>query len=171
MRAFENFGVTKMDELNVIRAAKKMYSGLDATAKKSFLRIARSIYKDADDAFIFLILDDYDPVVKYVYTHEVDRKRARFAEAFIASPNKRAEIRTALRLWSAMIAQYTINVTDAATIQSYKDSGVTHVRWVSVEDKRRCDDCRKRDGVVYGIDKIPPKPHIGCRCYVVPYKG
>lgn len=171
IRAFGNFGATKMDELNVLSSAKKMYSNLDSTSRKSFLKIARNINKDADDEFIFLILDDYDPVVKYVYTHEVDRKRARFAEAFIASPNKHAEVRSALRLWSAMIAQYAITVADATTLQSYKAKGVTQVRWISVEDKRRCDECRKRDGVVYDIDKIPPKPHIGCRCYVAPTKG
>ncbi len=171
VRMFGNFGAIDMDELNVLRSAKKLYSDLDSMSRKSFLRIARNIYKDADDAFVFLILDDYDPVVKYVYTHEVDRKRARFAEAFIASPNKRAEVKTALRLWSAMITQYAITVTDKATLQSYIDMGVTSVQWISVEDKRRCDECRKRDGVVYDIDKIPPKPHIGCRCYVVPTKG
>lgn len=114
------------------------------------------------------VLDNYDPVTKYVFTNEVDRKRSRLAESLIASPNRAEEIATALRYWVAMVSQYVITTVDCATIEAYKTQGVTEVVWVSVKDKSRCVVCKQREGKVYPIDNIPPKPHIGCRCYFLP---
>ena len=78
------------------------------------------------------------------------------------------EIATALRYWVAMVSQYVITTVDCATIEAYRTQGVTEVVWVSVKDKSRCVVCKQRDGKVYPIDNIPPKPHIGCRCYFLP---
>lgn len=170
-REFRNFQLVKIDELNVIKSAKEMYKKLNNHAKHSFLRIAKDIKSDIEPEIIFLLLSDYDPITKYVYNHEVERKCMRFAEAYIASNGSEKEIRTSLRLWAAMIAQYSITVTDTAMIEAYKTDGVKYIEWITVRDNRTCQECAKRDGRIYAIDKIPPKPHIGCRCYFVPHRG
>lgn len=180
IRIFGNAkGMTSFDALNVIQYSHAMYEELLQITLDALLLLAKQVYKDnsklsATDiatAWLLGLLSAYDPVTKYVFTNEVERKCSRFAESVIASNTKAKEIETALRLWSAMTNQYAIEVTDAACKQAYVDDGVEKVIWVTVEDERRCTECMKREGKVYDIARVPPKPHIGCRCYLLPYFG
>lgn len=161
------------DELNVIQTTKALYAELNTIVREKLFLLATTVYEqyaDGDNSSITEdwlndILSDYDSITKYVYEHEVERKCARLAESLVASSTKNAEIDRALRYWSSMVTQYAIEVTDKAVLQAYKDNGVQKVKWVSLNDKRRCKVCERRHGKVYDINKIPPKPHIGCRCY------
>lgn len=179
IRLFEEFkGVMYSDEINIIQESKSLYEKLEKITEENLLSIAQHEYEDIGDSitdtitmmWLFGLLNDYDPVTKYVYIHEVDRKRARFAESVIASTNKAGEVKTALRYWSNMVTQYAITVTDKARLQAYKDIGVKKVKWITTQDERTCSVCKKRDGKTYKIDSVPPKPHLNCRCYVIPYK-
>lgn len=169
--------LVSFDELNVLQSTRLIYDELMQITEEKLLELAVYYYNgtvknpktNIDREWLYLILDDYDPITKYVFLHEVERKRARLAESILASQNKSKEIDTALRYWSAMVAQYAIEVTDAATKQAYIDDGVERVMWVSMLDDRRCKECEKREGKVYDISNVPPKPHIGCRCYLVPW--
>ena len=168
------------DELNVIDVSHELYDDLVRVTKECYLKLALHIYKTykTDDSFIREItemwvadvLKEYNPVTMYVFEHEVDRKRSRFVESVIASVNKAEEIEKSLRYWSRMITQYAIDITDKAMLQAYKDDGITKVLWFTVEDERRCKKCRELNDKIFDIDKIPPKPHWGCRCYLKAYK-
>jgi SPP1 gp7 family putative phage head morphogenesis protein len=57
---------------------------------------------------------------------------------------------------------------DKATLDGYKDSGVDEVEWHTNIDGRECKVCRERNGRVYKIDEVPPKPHRNCRCRYAP---
>lgn len=172
-------GLMSFDELNVINYSHEMYDKLQRISRDAFLILAKRIYQDNVDKadieitedWILTMLDDYDPVTKYVETHEMERKRARFAESVIASPDKAKDIDAALRLWSAMMTHYADEATDRALLQAYRSNGVKQVIWETVHDERRCGICRKRDGKVYDINKVPPRPHLGCRCHWKPYTG
>lgn len=166
-----------IDELNVFKKVNSLYEELDGLSQMWLTNIAARAYKDAggeDNAFINRqwltenILEAYDPVTKYVYINEVDRKRSRLAESLIASDDKAGEIDKALKLWSAMISQYAVTAVDTATITAYKSLGVKEVVWKSINDGKQCKVCMSRDGKAYPIDEVPPKAHIGCRCYLVP---
>lgn len=170
IQEFLRFQAIKLDELNVLRSAKAMYERMDKKARSAFVRIAKEQDDDITIAEALFLLEEYDPVTKYVYTHEVERKRMRFAEAFIASKGNASEVKTALRLWSNMIRQYSIAITDEALLLSYKKAGVEYVKWITEEDELRCAECAERHNKVYHIDSIPPKPHINCRCYFEPTK-
>lgn len=169
--------LVSFDELNVLQSTRLIYEELMQITEEKLLELAVYYYNgtvknpktNIDREWLYLILDDYDPITKYVFLHEVERKRARLAESILASQNKSKEIDTALRYWSAMVAQYAIEVTDEAVKQAYVDDGVEMVMWVSMLDDRRCKECEKREGKVYDISNVPPKPHIGCRCYLVPW--
>lgn len=169
--------LVSFDELNVLQSTRLIYDELMQITEEKLLELAVYYYNgtvknpktNIDREWLYLILDDYDPITKYVFFHEVERKRARLAESILASQNKSKEIDTALRYWSAMVAQYAIEVTDEAVKQAYVDDGVEMVMWVSMLDDRRCKECEKREGKVYDISNVPPKPHIGCRCYLVPW--
>lgn len=120
------------------------------------------------------ILEQYDPVTKYVYQHEIERKQARCAESIISSANaaeRSAQIDTAMRLFAKMAAQYAVELTDESMLQAYRDANVDQVIWVTVKDERRCKVCRDRDGRVYPVNAVPPKPHYNCRCYLLPYRS
>lgn len=170
--------LVSFDEINVLSYSHEIYDELENITEKAYLSLAKHVYKkhsksrktDIVELWLLGVLGEYNPVTKYVYLHEVDRKRARFAEALIASPTKAKEVDVSLRYWSAMARQYANEITDAAMLQAYKDDGVTKVEWITEEDERRCTTCAKRHGAIYDIDKVPPKPHIGCRCYLLPYK-
>lgn len=169
-------GLMKWDELTVIRVVKKLYKDLAADNRKAFLELARKVYNGVDphgdkrpdgdwlDAFLL----EYGPVTKYVYLHEVDRKRDRTTEAIIASTDKAKEFRRGLLYWGQMTAQTCLDVTDAAALKAWKDAGVKRVMWNTEQDDRVCGKCEPRDGKIYPIDKVPPKPHWGCRCWLIP---
>lgn len=167
---------TKFDELNVISEVRMLYDALAADNDEVLLDLSRQQYEGVtphgaalpDAAWLAALLLAYDPVTKYVYRHEVERKRDRTAEAVNSVTAKFAQMDIAARYWSDMTAQYCDTVVDEATVKAYKDAGVTRVRWVTQADERVCEKCRKRHGKVYPIDDIPPKAHWRCRCYVVP---
>lgn len=164
------------DEGYTLQYVRSVYDEADEFVRQFLLILAEYVYNensvekttDINGLWLFEILQSFDPVTKYVYVNEVERKRARLFESLVASENKPAEIDTALRLFSAMARQYALTVTDKAVLQAYKDNGETRLQWVTTPDDRRCKVCAARDGKIYDIEDIPPKPHIGCRCILVP---
>lgn len=168
------------DELNVIRASEALYDRLEKANEEAFLKLARERYKDitgeeADEkmslAWLLAFLATYNPVTEFVYENEVIRKRDRFKEAMIASPNKLASIHRAMSLWLRQTEQYLVLIEDAAVLEGFITNGVKRVRWFTQVDERRCPECKSMHGKVYDIKKVPPKPHRNCRCYLVPVEA
>lgn len=166
-----------MDNLNVIRASKALYGKLEEYNEKAFIELIKSRYKDLtgesidDDTAIgwmMLVLLGYNPVTEFVYESETLRKRERFSEAMIASPNKLAALRRAMSLWMNQAEQYMVLLEDTAVLEAFKKMGIKRVRWFTQDDERRCPECRALHGKIFTIDRIPPKPHRNCRCYVEP---
>ena len=122
-------------------------------------------------------LASYDPVTKYVYDHEVERKESRLFEAVVAdgaSGSQRgleADYAASERLWTNMVRQYTIDIEDYAARTAYDDADVDRVMWMSERDNRVCEDCQALDGLVFRLDRVPDKPHYGCRCKLKPWRG
>ena len=172
----EKFNAAKSmpdSELNILAYSKSLYDDIADETKRQLVRIGQAAYKksggtdELTEAWILGILDEYDPVTKYVFNHETERKKSRFAESIAAAPDARAEsVKTALRLWSAMVTQYAISVTDRSRVEAMKSRGVRRVKWVTVKDGRQCNKCDSLSGKIFDIKKIPVKPHIHCRCYV-----
>lgn len=120
-----------------------------------------------------VILAKPNELTHYAYDAEVPRKRDRAAEAVNAVNgvgNKQNEMDKHLTYWSRMTAWYSDITSDAANTQAIDDAGVEFVQWHTQKDEKVCSICRKRDGQIYAIDKIPQKPHLGCRCYWTPVK-
>ena len=159
-------------------AVNTCYRNILAEAQQCYLDVANESYKDADGyGYIFTyywldqFLREFDPVTKYVFLHEYDRKRARTFELIACSQKKsdlQKELKQAMYQLSVQTKQAADEVTDAATLKAYVDSGVQYVRWVSEIDNRVCTECYKRNGKIYPIDKVPKKPHVRCRCRLVP---
>ncbi len=162
------------DELNVISIVNDLYADLEKDNEKAFLQLAELAYKGAiphgskapGKKWLDELLKGYDPVLLYVYLHEVERKRDRMAEGVNASKNKANEFKKGLTYWHRMTAWECDNVEYQANLKALKDSGVRKVKWVAVGDERTCMECRELDGKIYQIDKVPSKPHPGCRCWL-----
>lgn len=167
------------DELNVLSACRTLYDGLESDNGQAFLELCQLVYRDTsphgkkepDWPLILAWLDEYDQVTKYVYAHEVTRKRAYAQEGVIASPTrrgKRQELQKAMRLWVRMSGQYCDILTDRTMVKAYQDAGVKYVMWVTEGDEKVCPVCRPLDGRIYPIGEAPKKQHWHCRCYLAP---
>ena len=163
----------KFDELTVIKTVKTLYKRLASDNRKMFLDLAKAVYDETDphgddepdETWLLAFLEEYNPVTRYVYQHEIDRKRDYTAEGVNSSKDKAKEFRRGLMYWSRMTEQYCLDVSDAATLKAFKDAGVKRVMWNTQGDDSVCDECKARDGKIYPIDKVPPKVHFGDRCY------
>ena len=172
-----------LPKAQVIRKVTRVYEEIDTYTKSYYLILAKKVYKicadklglDYEDEITMLwvmaILEGYDPVTKYVYTHEVDRKRARLIEALMATDEPSVEVRTGLKQWTKQIKQYADNITAKVIEKVYLDNKIKEVMWLTERDERVCIECSLMDGKIYPIKKIPDKPHYGCRCYTIPIRG
>lgn len=168
--------VTAFDELNVIPASHEVYDRVYDLVKREAERLSDTVYKKNHDkekqsafdpvAWVALLVLAYNPVTKYVFENEIERKRARFAESLIASDTPTEEVAFAKRLLAGMNAQFLDDLTHETMIQAFKDNGTKKVRWITSPDDRRCKHCASMHGKIYPIDDIPAKPHIHCRCWV-----
>ena len=160
------------DELEVIQLTRTLYQDLSADNQETFLELAQERYQEVEPhgeeppnlTWLLALLAAYNAVTKYIYAHEIDRKQQYAAEGINASTAKVSEFRRALKRWTNFTDQYADIVSDETTLKAYRDAGIKKIRWVTAEDERVCPECRERDGKVYSINNVPPKPHWGCRC-------
>ena len=168
--------VTSFDELNIIDISHEIFDEAVLLTEREVARLVKLVYDSkreggeisSEDALslVLTLMLAYNPVTKYVYRNEMERKRSRFAEGVIASETPKEEVALAERLMIATNKQFAEDATFEVAVLAYKDDGVKKVRWVTAVDDRRCTECKSRHGKIYPIDNIPPKPHRYCRCYV-----
>lgn len=168
--------LTSFEELNVIQVSHEIYGEVERLVERESTRLVKSVYdsysesgaisvEDAN-AFVLTLMMAYNPVTKYVYRNELERKRSRFVEGVISSDTPREEVELAKRLLVALNRQFEDDVTFDTVVKAYEDDGVKEVRWITADDDKRCAECKSRHNKIYPIHKIPPKPHRFCRCYV-----
>ena len=160
------------DELSVLSVTRELYDQLEADNRQVYLELAQERYQEAephgeeppDLAWLLALLAAYNNVTKVIYDNDVDRKRQYTAEGINSSTAKVTEFRRGLHYWADLTSNYADIVTDESTLKAYRDAGVKRVRWVTAGDEKVCETCRERNGKVYSINSIPPKPHKHCRC-------
>ena len=166
------------DELNVLEVTQTLYQDLARDNQKIFLELAQERYQETephgeelpDLAWLLALLAAYNAVTKVIYDNDVDRKRQYTAEGINSSTAKVTEFRRGLHYWADLSSTYADIVTDESTLKAYRDAGVKKVRWVTAGDEKVCETCRERNGKIYSINSIPPKPHRRCRCTFQPVK-
>ena len=189
LRLFDKLKMLKFDELNSLSLVGKTYDESIRIAKRRYLMIATEAFieallllgydrekaeEEAEDSitedWLLDMMEEYDPTTLYQFLPEAERKKQRLVEALIASHDKGSEVDRALRLWTRQIAFYADKSVVDGTIDGYKEAGVEKVKWIAVDDEKTCPECRKLDGKVFPIGKIPPRPHYHCRCELIPIK-
>lgn len=191
--AFNRVGAMGFDELNVVNTRKttaSMYNRFLEENEALYLKSAKAAYKsavkyaesegfsgkeeDVDGEWLAGLLAGYNLVTGYLYGKEADRKRLRLNEQILTAREYgnrsmfQDSLRRAANLWWTQTTQYGISSVDEATIKGFTDMGVERVRWIAADDERTCPTCGARDNKIYKIMDLPPKPHYGCRCYIVP---
>ena len=189
-KEFRHNRVAFFDEMNIRQTKKhvhKLYTDVFKTIKKEFLAVADYICKevydealalgfdgdveDLDEAWIEEFFEEYNPVTKYVFNREIERKESRLFEALVSNNRERQQsYKTAENLLLRQVKQYSIDLEDAVAMTVYKAVGVKEVMWVTEQDHKTCGECKELDGEVYKLNEAPPKLHPNCRCYYVPVK-
>ena len=176
-----------MNIVGVKKHIDKLYKDIFKTVKKEFLSVVNHIYeeifneaislgfdgdlRDLDEAWIKEFFDEYNPVTKYVFSNEIDRKQSYLFEALVSAPMlKNQSYAKAEKYLLRQIKQSGIDLEDAIAQTVYRDLGVSKVKWVAEHDFRTCGDCKELDGEIFDLDKVPDKQHINCRCYLIPVK-
>ena len=191
--AFNRVGAMGFDELNVVNTRKttaSMYNRFLEENEVLYLKAAKDAYgravkkaraedfsgeeAEVDGEWLAGLLAGYNLVTGYLYGKEADRKRLRLNEQILTAREYgnrsmfHDSLRRAANLWWTQTTQYGISSVDEATIKGFTDMGVERVRWIAADDERTCPTCGARDNKIYKITDLPPKPHYGCRCYIVP---
>lgn len=190
---FNRVSVMGFDELNVVNTrttTQSIYDKFLSDNEALYLKSAKIAYKnavksaknagfvgkeeDVDGEWVVGMLAGYNLVTGYIYDKEADRKRLRLNEQILTAreySNRemfQESLRKAANLWFTQTTQYGISAVDEATIKAFKDMGVKEVQWIAADDEKTCPTCGVRDNQIYKITALPPKPHYGCRCYIVP---
>lgn len=193
-REFNRLGIIGFDELNVSRVTREttgLFERLLAANNKRYLQAAAKACTDAkarvilagyddryvavpDEAWVAGFLGKYNFVSGYLYEQEAERKRLRLAEQMLTAQEYQSRtlyndsVRRSANLWWMQTAHYMLDAVDEATLETYEKMGVERVEWHTNIDGKECKICRERNGKVYPIDKVPPKPHRNCRCRLAP---
>ena len=104
-------------------------------------------------------------------SEQTERKAYRLAETLEEKNWREREIDKALKYWTNQVNQYCINFTDYALIKAFQDAEALEVEWVSERDNRVCNKCYSYDGERFLVTEVPTKPHLGCRCRLIPVNG
>lgn len=191
LRSFGQLKLSRWDEVNIIQSVRETYQRSIRKAKRRYYEVAfeacvlaligycgmepKKAHRTAEKLItregVEDALEEVDPVTRYRFTEEAERKMYRLAESLEIEKNRDAEIEKAIRYWSRQAGWYAVAITDFAVMLAMKEAGVDLARWVTMEDEKVCEECRARDGKVYPLADFPAKPHLGCRCRRVPANG
>lgn len=168
----------KFDELHIMKLVKSLYDQLLEETIEFYIALVRTEYEEETDsvldmveaeAFVMNLLTTANPVTEYIFDNEFHRKADKLIEALLARYEDKDSIIDHHMKWlGRQMSQGALTVKDAILIKAYEDLGVTMVRWVTAEDEKVCEECRRLDGKVFRIKEVPDKPHFNCRCIVIP---
>ena len=187
LKAFNLLKLARFDELNLIKRVANIYDASVRLARKKYLMIAHDAYitamiecgigerratdmayEDITADWVLDMLEETDPVTLYAFLPETDRKKERLTEALAVAQNRNSEIDRALKAWTGQVAQYADNTVHNARLEAFIAAGIRRVQWQDMEDDRVCKECHDLNGQTYDIHHVPPRPHWGCRCVLLP---
>lgn len=158
--------VLTMDELHIFQTVSQTYDEMYDSSISTFEKIVDAYLSAYEYGLIHSMLTDYDKVTKYQYRNEFIRKRDRMYESILAARTDPKIYKAGQNAWARQVGQYGLEIADEAMLRKMKKNGVKRVMWCAEHDEKTCDICAGRDGKIYSIDKVPPKTHYNCRCWL-----
>lgn len=176
------------DDLNVMDETEVLYEhfSVDIKAELRELYVARytEVYEwltgkypkyDEIDELVEMYLaglwDEPNESTHYAFGPELKRKKEKAQEAIRAVPTKaqkQIEMDKASRYVLQQSGFYVDIASQDAEKKALTDAGIKKVKWNIYGDDRVCKTCYDRNGKIYEISKVPPRPHLRCRCYLTP---
>lgn len=181
-----NLSLLDFDEVNVINGLKSLYGWMDDEIRKLLRALycerytelymwvtgnkpSEDMLDELVDMYLAGMLEEPNELTHYVFENESVRKRDRAIEDTESEPTriqKQLRMEKHLRYWLQMAAWYTDMVSQDAEYQAMKDVGAVKVKWNIYGDDKVCRRCSDLDGEIFLIDKVPPRPHLNCRCWL-----
>lgn len=185
---FARLSLAGFDQLNVIRVAEKterIFERIDRFCREEYAEICGWVYewvyvqygKDPPDRDWTKVVDDwlkgYNPVTRYVYASELERKRLRLNEAVLTArefSDRKALteiVQSAASLIMTQGLQYGLSLIGDMEIQAYDEMDEDgEVMYHACDDSRTCEDCKAYDRKIFRISEAPRIPqHYRCRCW------
>ena len=178
--AFNNFRLSllKFDELNVMQVKTKTESLFTKLKRQSdrfytglLNHLAESMGFEEDKYDLDELLETYSGTLLYSFSTEMERKRERLFETMVAiddmsDPEILSQQKKNIRNWNTQVEEFGVDIERNIFLSELRDSGIRKVQWMTAEDERVCTDCSDLNGIVFDIDNVPRRPHIGCRCWL-----
>lgn len=178
--AFNNFRLSllKFDELNVMQVKTKtesLFTKLKRQSNRFYTgllnHLAESMGFEEDKYDLDELLETYSGTLLYSFSTEMERKRERLFETMVAiddmsDPEILSQQKKNIRNWNTQVEEFGVDIERNIFLSELRDSGIRKVQWMTAEDERVCTDCSDLNGIVFDIDNVPRRPHIGCRCWL-----
>lgn len=191
---FQNarLGLLKYDEVNKSQVDEEVDKIFDKVVNlnNNFIRgLVKDLEYSEKDYPVEMLNDRYNPTTKYVFSNELERKRARYKESILSSlygiaenqgkikDFKQSAVISALsttafiklqndvsRNISQQIEECAVDDERFMYLNEGVKQGIEYVQWLTMEDDRVCTECRELDGQIFSIDSVPERCHHGCRC-------
>lgn len=178
--AFNNFRLSllKFDELNVMQVkteTESLFTKLKRQSDRFYTgllnHLAESMGFEEDKYDLDELLETYSGTLLYSFSAEMERKRERLFETMVAiddmsDPEILSQQKKNIRNWNTQVEEFGVDIERNIFLSELRDSGIRKVQWMTAEDERVCTDCSDLNGIVFDIDNVPRRPHIGCRCWL-----
>ena len=178
--AFNNFRLSllKFDELNVMQVkmeTESLFTKLKRQSDRFYTgllnHLAESMGFEEDKYDLDELLETYSGTLLYSFSTEMERKRERLFETMVAiddmsDPEILSQQKKNIRNWNTQVEEFGVDIERNIFLSELRDSGIRKVQWMTAEDERVCTDCSDLNGIVFDIDNVPRRPHIGCRCWL-----
>lgn len=178
--AFNNFRLSllKFDELNVMQVkseTESLFTKLKRQSDRFYTgllnHLAESMGFEEDKYDLNELLETYSGALLYSFATEMERKRERLFETMVAiddmsDPEIFTQQKKNIRNWNTQVEEFGVDIERNIFLSELRDSGIRKVQWMTAEDERVCTDCSDLNGIVFDIDNVPRRPHIGCRCWL-----
>lgn len=178
--AFNNFRLSllKFDELNVMQVKTEteiLFTKLKRQSDRFYTgllnHLAESMGFEEDKYDLDELLETYSGTLLYSFSTEMERKRERLFETMVAiddmsDPEILSQQKKNIRNWNTQVEEFGVDIERNIFLNELRDSGIRKVQWMTAEDERVCTDCSDLNGIVFDIDNVPRRPHIGCRCWL-----
>ncbi|RGD36219.1 hypothetical protein [Sellimonas intestinalis] len=178
--AFNNFRLRllKFDELNVMQVkteTESLFTKLKRQSDRFYTgllnHLAESMGFEEGKYDLDELLETYSGTLLYSFATEMERKRERLFETMVAiddisDPEILAQQKKNIRNWNTQVEEFGVDIERNIFLSELRDPGIRKVQWMTAEDERVCSDCSDLNGIVFDIDNVPRRPHIGCRCWL-----
>jgi len=201
---FNRITLAPFDKLNVIQAGElteSIWRRVDRANRRAYAELCEWVYewvyvqygaeaprKDWTE-IVDRWLKGYDPVTRYVYESELERKRLRLVEGILTARETQDRTmledvaRSAASLLLTQSTQVGLDIMGAVQMEAYtevleavrREEGEQPervqeiselIRYNACDDSKTCGECRDDDGKVFRVSEAPRIPrHYRCRCW------